>query len=311
VSQERPSERTRGRASRSPARGITRGRQEAPRRAKHSGGFWLVVGGFFAAMFSLRRPMVLLTIVVVLLAVAAAIVTGGTIPRTIKKTDIAANTLVGHAGFAVTQVHLTGNVRTRPDDIMTALRIKAGQSIFGINLGAARARLLTLPWVADAEIHRRYPDDIGVRIVERVPYARWQTPNGGLLVERKGRVITANDTREFDKLPLLIGDGAPEQADGFIEAVSRHRAIVARVKAYQYQSGRRWNLLFDNGVVVKLPETGWDVQLKELDRYIVEDGILETNIREIDLRPTSPYFFVVDRDGNPAKEKKPETGRAI
>jgi cell division protein FtsQ len=312
VSQERPSERTRGRSSRSPARGITRGPAAAPRRrGKRSGGFWPTVGGFFAAVFSPHRPMVLLTIVVVVLAVAAAIVTGGAIPRTIHKTDAAATTLVDHAGFGVAQLHLSGNARTRPDAIMATLGVKAGQSIFGINLAAARARLLTLPWVADAEIRRRYPDDISVRIVERVPYARWQTPNGMVLVERKGRVITGNDTNEFDKLPLLLGDGAPEHAGGFLEAVSRHRAIVARVKAYQYQSGRRWNLLLDSGVVVKLPETGWDEQIRELDRYIVEDGILETNIREIDLRPNSPFFFVVGRDGGQPKEKKTDTGRAI
>lgn len=311
VSKERPSERTRGRSSRSPARGITRGRQEAPRRAKRSPGFWPAVGDFFASVFSPRHPMVLLSIVVVVLAVAAAIITGGAIPRTLHKTDVAANKLVDHAGFGVAQVHLSGNARTKPDEITGALGIKAGQSIFAINLATARSRLLSLPWVADAEIHRRYPDDISVMIAERVPYARWQTPNGVMLVERKGRVITSDDTKEFDKLPLLLGGGAPEHADGFIEAVSHHRAVAARVKAYQYQSGRRWNLLLDNGVVVKLPETGWDVQIRELDRYIVEDGILETNIREIDLRPTSPFFFVVNRDGNQAKEKKPETGSAI
>jgi cell division protein FtsQ len=311
VSQERPSERTRGRSSRSPSRGITRGRQEPSRRAKRSGGFWPTVGGFFGAIFSPHRPMVLLTIIVVLLAVTAAVITGGAIPRTIRKTDVAANSLVGHAGFAIAQVHLSGNVRTRANDVMATLGVKAGQSIFGINLNAARGRLLALPWVADAEIHRHYPDDITVRIAERVAYARWQTPNGVMLVERQGRVITSDDTAEFDKLPLLVGEGAPAHASGFIDAVARQRAILARVKAYQYQSGRRWNLLLDNGVVVKLPETGWEVQIRELERYIVDDGILETNIREIDLRPSSPFFFVVNRDGSTAKEKKPETGSAI
>ena len=311
VSQNRPSERTRGKASRSPARGITRGTAPQPRRSKRASGFWAGVGALLAAIFSPRRPMVLLTVVVVILSVAAAILTGGVIPRTINKTDMAASALVSHAGFGVAEVHLYGNARTAPADITAALGVKAGQSIFGINLRQARARLMTLPWVADADIRRRYPDDLTVKITERVPYARWQTPNGDLLVERQGRVITSDGSAKFAGLPVLLGDGAPEHALGFIEAVGRHRAIVKRVKAYQYQSGRRWNLILDNGVIVKLPETGWDAQIKELDRLIVDDGILETNIREIDLRPTSPFFFVVGRDGTPSKEKKTETGSAI
>jgi cell division protein FtsQ len=62
---------------------------------------------------------------------------------------------------------------------------------------------------------------------------------------------------------------------------------------------------------VKLPETGWDVQLRELDRLIVEEGILETNIREIDLRPPTAFFFVVRRDGTQQQERRTETGSAI
>ena len=89
-----------------------------------------------------------------------------------------------------------------------------------------------------------------------------------------------------------------------------HRGIVKRVKAYEFQSDRRWNLILDGGVVVKLPEIGWEHQLKELDRLIVEEGILEHDIREIDLRPPS-FIFVMRRDGTEQKEKKAETGSAI
>ena len=310
VSKERPSERTRGKASRSPARGITRGPATQPRRAKRPAGFWPRLGALLAAAFSPRRPMVLLTLLVIILTIAAAAVTGKVVEKTVTKTDAAATTLVSHAGFGIDEVHLSGNVRTLSADVMGALGIKAGQSIFAINLREARARLMTLPWVADAAIMRRYPNDITVRIVEREPYARWQTPNGVLLVERKGRVITSDDANKFATLPMLLGDGAPEHAQGFLEAVARHRAILKRVKAYQYQSGRRWNLILQ-GVIVKLPEAGWDVQLDKLDRLIIDDGILEKDIREIDLRPSSPYFFVVGGDSSQKKDKRTETGSAI
>ena len=310
VNKQRPSERTRGKSSRSPARGITRG-SVTPRRSKSSGRFWSRAGSLVLAVFSLRRPMIALTAVVVIFAATAAILTGGVIGRTVKKTDAAAAALVSHAGFGIAQVHLSGNARTRSDDIVAALGVRAGQSIFAVDLRQARARLLALPWVADADIKRRYPDDISVQIVERVPYARWQTPLGVAVVDRQGAVITADDAGKFAALSLLVGNGAPEHAAGFIEAVARHRAIVKRVKAYEFQSGRRWNLILDGGVVVKLPEIGWDHQLKELDRLIVEEGILEHDIREIDLRPATPFFYVMKRDGTEQKAKKPDTGSAI
>jgi cell division protein FtsQ len=312
VSQERPSERTRGKAGRSPARGITRGPATQPRRNARKSGFRAAAGRLIATVFSPRRPMVLLTLVVVVLAAAAAIVTGGAVPRAVAKTDTAASAITAHAGFGVSELHLAGNHRTTPDEIVAALGMKAGQSIFGVDLRAARARLMTLPWIADAEVQRRFPDDISVSVIERVPYARWQLESGPVLVEQSGRTITGDPAGKFAGLPLLLGDGAPQHAHGFLEDVARHRVIVKRVRAYQYVSGRRWNLILDNLIIVKLPETGWQVQLDKLDRLIVEDGVLEKDIREIDLRPTSPYFFVVRHDNGPGdKDKKTESGSAI
>jgi cell division septal protein FtsQ len=34
------------------------------------------------------------------------------------------------------------------------------------------------------------------------------------------------------------------------------------------KSKRRWNLLFDNGVIVKLPESGWRKQLAVLEQLV-------------------------------------------
>lgn len=295
-----------GRAS---ARGTTRGAAGKARQAKASNGILALVWRGFLAL--IRRPMLLLTAVILLATVAFAVVSGGVVGRTLKKTDAAADAMVTHAGFALSQLHLSGNVRTHANDVVAALDVHAGQSIFSVDPRAARARLMQLPWVAKAEVKRRYPDNIFIQIVERVPYARWQTDEGLFLVDQSGHVITSCDADGFIKLPLLVGEGAPVHAEDVVRAVSHYRGIVRRVAAYQYQSGRRWNLLLDDGVVVKLPETGWQGQLGDLEALIVDRGILEKDIREIDLRHPEYYFF---GDGTPAvaaPKKKTDNGRAI
>ena len=250
------------------------------------------------------------TLTLVLILGAATVLTNGVFGRTVQRTDVAAGLLATDAGFGISQVHLAGNVRTTPAELMAALGFKAGQPIFEVDLRAARARLMQLAWVADAEVKRHYPDDISVQIVERVPYARWQEPNGLFVVERNGRPITPRDADKFVHLPLLIGDGAPQAAEPFVSAVAAHRVIAARVAAYQYVGKRRWNLVLDDGVIVKLPEDVWPKQLQILDHLIVDKGILESDIREIDLRHSSYYFFV-RRNGAGDKDKKTETGSAI
>jgi len=309
VTQERKSPKTRGASGRSPSRGITRGSAPLAYRRTRPGGL-ARVGRFLRGLLDARRPMMWVTLAVLLPFIFAALLAAGSVNRTVEKTDSAAGLLAADAGFGVSQVHLAGNMRTKPAEIMAALGLKAGQPIFSVNLNAARARLMQLPWVASAEVKRRYPDDIGVRIVERVPYARWQERDGVYVVERDGRPITRDGADKFVKLPLLIGPDAPQKAEPFINAVSAHHAVAVRVSAYQYVGDRRWNLLLDDGVIVKLPEDGWQKQLTDLDHLIVDKGILERDVGEIDLRHPSVYFFKF-RNGVEQKEKKTDAGSAI
>jgi len=183
-------------------------------------------------------------------------------------------------------------VRTPPETILAALGFEPGQSIFGADLQSARLRLMKLDWVADADVQRRYPDAISVRIVEKLPFALWKSPSGTVfVVERSGGIITARDVAAFTRLPLLVGDGASAGAADLVDAVAQHRAVAARIKAYQRVSERRWNLILDGNVIVKLPETGWQRELDTLEHMIVDQGILERSVGEIDLRIHSHYFF--------------------
>jgi cell division protein FtsQ len=300
----------RGRQGRTPARGVSRGvAQSFGRRKKPPNNAISRLFGRLRAFLSFRRPMLVMTLGIFVLTALAALFASGVIGRTVHRAGATVDALVADAGFGISNLHLAGNVRTAPVTILAALGFEPGQSIFAADLPDARARLLRLPWVADAEVKRRYPDDISVRIVEKQPFARYQSPKGLYVVERSGGLITDKDLEPFGNLPLLAGDGAPRAAAEFIDAVAQHRAIVARVQTYQYQSGRRWNLFLDNGVLVKLPETGWHKQLDALEYLIVDKGVLERDVAEIDLRSPTLYIFVT-KSGE-QKEKKTERGSAI
>jgi cell division protein FtsQ len=249
-----------------------------------------------------RRPMLILGLALVALAFVAAMIVSGTVARSIRRVNDAASTVVADAGFGISEVHLAGNVRTPPETILAALGFKPGESIFNADLQSARLRLKKLDWVADADVQRRYPDAISVRLVEKLPFALWKSPQGTVyVVERAGGIITSQDVAQFARLPVLLGDAAPADAADLVDAVAQHRAVAARTKAYQRVSQRRWNLILDGGVVVKLPETGWQKELDTLEHMIVDQGVLERAIGEIDLRIHSHYFFGLKGAAPPPK----------
>ena len=271
------------------------GKRKQPGRIARA---WRVFTGWIV----FRKPMLILTGVLMLAALVVALFASGIVGRAAASVDAATTTAMDGAGFSIAQVHLSGNARTPVESIVAALGFKPGQSIFAADLQAARARLKQLPWVSDADVRRRYPDDISVRIMEKLPFALWQAGDGKLwVVERDGGRITTDGIEQFKGLPLLAGDGGAAASD-IVDAVQLHRATQARVRAFQRVSERRWNLILDDGVVVKLPETDWARELDTLEHLIIDKGILERDVIEIDLRAPAQIFFVL-RTG----EKKTQT----
>jgi cell division protein FtsQ len=299
------------------SRSTTRGSRELPvvqpgtaRRGKATG---LLARLKARLSLFVRRPMMAMCGLLVILVLLGALLASGVIGRGVHAVGSGAAMVSADAGFGISEIHITGNRRTPYKQVLEVLGMKPGQSIFSADLWSARERLGRLDWIASAEIHRRYPDAIFVSLVEKRPFALWQPPADAkgeapiLVVERNGRPITSHDVEKFRRLPKLVGAGAPQAAADLVDAVAAHRAVAARIAAYARQSERRWNLILDDGVVVQLPEIGWQKQLDALEHLIIDSGVLERDITEIDLRSPTHYFFLLKNGEKKDAERGKET----
>lgn len=298
--------RTMAKPARQRSRRVSRGPSASRRRGRGGPG---VFGRFrlaLCAFFTWRNPATWFVACLLLVVVAGTLIAGGYVRRAGEASRRTIGAVMADAGLGIASIRISGNRRTDPKDILAALGFAPGQSIFGVNVQAARRHLLSLEWVADAEVRRQYPDLVTVSVVEKQPFALWETPDGSYVVERSGRSIGLFDPASFPHLPVLLGQGAPQSAAALVDAVGAHRATAARVVGYARISDRRWNLLLNDGVVVKLPEDGWRKQLDLLEHLIVDKAILERDISEIDLRVPDNYFFVL-RNG---QKQQPTRGNA-
>ena len=242
--------------------------------------------------FLLQRPVLGLTLGLILVVVFVGVFAGGYVSHAIGRAEAAVVAPFTEAGFAVREVTITGEEHTTEAAAASAVAVPKGESIFGVSPDQARARLLMLPWVADAEVRRHFPDKVSVHLIEKRPFALWRDGNALMVVERSGAVITkAEEENHLGRLPLLAGAGAPEAAAPIIDALAGQKATQARLVALQRVAGRRWDLLLSGGVTVRLPEDGWERQLTELEKLIVEKGVLERDIESIDLRYPDNYVF--------------------
>lgn len=199
-----------------------------------------------------------------------------------------AETLLGQAtalvGLKVEEVSIKGQVQASERDIIRSLDLKNHASMVMFNAASARSRIQAMPWVEEATIRKTYPGSIEIVIKERKPFALWQSGRNVSILDPEGRIITGLEDDRFASLILLVGEGADMAGPAFLETLSGFTAVESRVRAAVLVAGRRWNLVLDNGLEMKLPESGLEQALGRAALLQAEDGILDRDIEAIDLR---------------------------
>lgn len=209
-----------------------------------------------------------------------------------------------NAGLRVDDVVLSGRQNADAAEILTALDVERGSPILAMDMEAARARLESLGWIRSAEIARRLPDVVFVRVVERNPLALWQHDRKIVLVDRFGETIQRSDLDAFAHLPLIVGDGAPEHAAQLIDLLSTYPAVSDATEAAVRVSQRRWNLRLRNGIDVRLPEQNISAALSRLDDFQREHALLDRDVVAVDLRVPDRLIVRVGRDSAPRRKSE-------
>lgn len=190
---------------------------------------------------------------------------------------------VAQAGFGISRINITGQALTAEADIVQALAIEPRISTLNYDAEAARARLLELPSVASASVRKVYPAAVDVVITEKEPVARWRVDGVTFLVDGTGEQIAADDG-SFAELPLIVGDGAADDALPMIRALARYPGLSSGLAALSRIGDRRWDLIYYSGLRVQLPELGVAQALSHLQTYQERFALLDRDVTLIDLR---------------------------
>ena len=192
--------------------------------------------------------------------------------------------VTARTGFAVERVDVAGNIETSPVDVVQQFGLGGGTSTVTLDVEAVRVAIMTLPWVADAQVRKVYPDVIDVKLSERRAFAIWQQGRKLSVIERDGNVIAPFANDGYMRLPLFVGLGADRHAAKLDSLLDSWPALKNRVKASIRVADRRWDIRLDNGVTVRLPETGASRALDKLRRFDADRALLERDIETVDLR---------------------------
>jgi cell division protein FtsQ len=104
-------------------------------------------------------------------------------------------------------------------------------------------------------------------------------------------------------LPLLIGEGAAAEAPAYQALIEAAPALRPRIRAATWMGNRRWNLLFDSGETLALPEDGAKRALEKFAELDGADRLLGKGFLRFDMR--DPTKLVARKPGQVVRHDVP------
>ncbi len=213
---------------------------------------------------------------------------------TTERADALREAVIDRPEFAIRSLDIRGHKYLSVHEIAAIMGLRPGlQSISSLQFNAQTARdaLVANAWVADASVALDPAGALRVTVQERVPYALWRSDQGYLLIDAEGvPIVPANGPGDRPDLPLIIGKGANEAAQ---EARTLLLTVPLQMKgdilALVRRSGRRWDAITKQGLVLKLPASDPRGALKRYADQSIAQRVRPYAVTGVDLRrPDEP-----------------------
>lgn len=221
----------------------------------------------------------------------------------------AAGEAVGEAGFRVRSVDVTGVQRMDSRPVFQIALDQKSMAMPLVDVAGIREKLLRYGWVKDARVSRRLPDTLVIDIVERQPAALWQDNSRLSLIDSDGVVLDRVKVSDMPDLPLLVGPGANAQSENLGALLGGVPTLKPQLESAAWVGGRRWDLNFQSGETVVLPEGEADAKnaLAKFAKLDKSAGLLGRGIKRFDLRIPGKMIVRLPQVPTPAAEPKQES----
>ncbi len=162
--------------------------------------------------------------------------------------------MAADAGFEVRRVDVRGVERMNELKVYERVLGERDRAMPLVDVEGLRAQLLELPWVEDARVSRQLPETLVVDIVERKPHAVLRRPGRLVLIDATGHELEPVSPANAKGMLVISGPGAGRQVAQLTLLLDAAPALRQRVDEAEWVGNRRWNLTFDTGQVLALPQ---------------------------------------------------------
>jgi cell division protein FtsQ len=240
---------------------------------------------------------------------------GGHIDGFIRNHGEPHHALARAVGLGLEQVTISGIAQIGEKEVLAAAGLDVKVSLAFLDVNDLRERLERVPMIKSATVRKLYPNELVITLTEREAHAIWQNNGELFVIASDGTVIDLMQDERYLDLPFVVGEGANARSKDYLALIEAAGPLKSRIRAGTLVAGRRWTLKMDNGMDVRLPESGAADALARLVKLEHEQKILEKDVLAVDLRMADRVVVRLTEEAALARaealKKKPMRGKGV
>ena len=118
-------------------------------------------------------------------------------------------------------------------------------------------------FISNAQLKKKFPSTLKIFISENIPVATEIDDKKKYYLTKEGKKINYIELQAFENLPVIFGKH--KNFSFFYNKLTKSNFNINKIKAFYYFDIGRWDIVLKDERIIKLPNTNYEVILKEID----------------------------------------------
>ncbi|MFT6332852.1 MAG: cell division protein FtsQ [Lentimonas sp.] len=203
-------------------------------------------------------------------------------------------------GNDYSKIKVSGNEFTDYEGIVSIAReyvIKDKNIHNQQTLNSLKNEIEKLPWIKTVLINVNLQGSLNIEVGEYKPFAIWKDDKE-YVVTKGGEVVFIPNFKPPEELIILTGNDAYKNIQPLFDVFAIDPEISDDIYSATWVGGRRWDIRFKNGLLIKLPSHKSKISInsawKDLVKIYNSPGSL-IGLESVDLRIANKIYLEYDR----------------
>lgn len=204
---------------------------------------------------------------------------------------------IADSGFVVEKIYLNELKYLPVQQVVDRLSFDQGDRIFAVDLVENKNRIESIFWVDEASIKIKFPNKIDINIREKIPEFILYKNDLYSYVDKLGKlikIIPDNEQNRYADLIIMSGKNVEFQIPNLLNFIKNDLEIFSYISEIRWVGDRRFDVVFYNGMILKLPQTNPQLAWDNFLAYNKEMSFFNRKILAIDMRIENKIYLQLD-----------------